>query len=553
MQAPFLSVRLSGSCSRVLFLCIACFLPLLPVKAQISPQDTDAALGKMNQTLNQPMKLLDLAPSQLGEKKFPAPIQSGPAHADDAPKTEKLPTVTLQDVLPTVREETWTDILKATVTKTETLPITLETVLTQVETQNLPVRIHALNARLQKNAAYKSVSDLLPDIAGSHHQSRFNGGMQIFGDQVLQFKRIQVMPQIMASWTIKPGGEDVFRALAAKRRYAGAKSLLQSTLQEALAGAAQDYYTLIEARIQVENIKIGIEEARKQVALNESRLKAGVGVKLDVMRAKTQLIQKERDLIAAETLQAKMEQALLTRLDLDADVTLATEGLYARPQTLVPLTYDTDALIDMAAASNPAIAAAQAELKALRADAASVLARAVPSVTVQAYVQGTGPDFQNMVKGTFIGLNFQSGLLENLGTAIPLDYQTRKLQIRQKELQLRQMQRETERGVIQAYLDGRQAAQSILAAWRELEVSEEAYRLAVGRFRAGLGINVDVLDAQTALSAARTGVAQATIAFNRSQINLLQALGRVSRETLLYGVQPPKLSNRKSTHDDAKR
>ncbi|HEY9746881.1 MAG TPA: TolC family protein, partial [Oculatellaceae cyanobacterium] len=502
---------------------------LSPAGAQASPQEVDNAMGKINQTLTQPAKLL--AP----EKPAKPIIQSGQVRVEDRPKSGELdPTpVTLNEEPVPATENTLTDVLKASVTKTETLPITLDAVLKLVEEQSLPVQVNHLASRIQKTAVYKSVSDMLPDIGGSYDQSRFNGGMQIFGDQVMRFKRVQFVPQVMARWTIRPGGEDIFKMLAAKRRYAGSKSLLQSTLQEQLAGAAQDYYNLIEAQTQVENIRIAINEAKSQVELNESRLKAGVGTKLDVMRAKSQLVQRERDLIAAESHRAKMEQALLNRLNLDPDVSLSTEGELVQPHLLVPLTYTTDALVEIGKANNPALAQLQAEIKALKAEAAAVLSRIVPSVTLQTYVQGTGPELQNLVRGTFIGLNLQSGLFEGLGTSIPVDYKAKQLQIKQKELELQALQRTTEQQVIQAYLDSRQAAKSILTAWQELEVAEEAYRLAVGRFRAGLGINVDVLDAQTALSTARASVTQATLAFNRAQVGLLQALGQVSKDSIL--------------------
>lgn len=552
MKAQPFPMHLTQSLLKISSCGLACLLLTVPAHAQATPQEVDAAMGKINQTLEKPGKILENLQLQPKSPAIAAP-RSGAVRVYEEPKAggqlDQEPVTLIDEKPDNTNQETLTTLLKGSVTKSETLPIDLTAVLKLVEAQNLPISHDQLTSKIQKTAYYRSIADMLPDISGSYQQTRFEGGTQIFGSQILTFTRVQYVPQLLATWTIRPGGEDFFKALAAKRRFTGSKSLLKTTLQEQLASAAQDYYHLIETQIQVENIKIGIEEAKNQVSLNESRLKAGVGTKLDVMRATSQKVEKERDLIIAETDRAKAEQTLLNRLNLDTDVALTTESSFAQPRLLVPLSYDTPALIAMAKVTNPTLAQTQAEIKALHAESLSIIAHAVPSVTLQTYVQGTGPDLQTLAKGTFIGLNINSGLFEKLGTALPLDYRSKRLQIQQKENELKILQRQTEQQVIQAYLDSRQSAKSILTAWQGLEVAEEAYRLAVGRFRAGLGINVDVLDAQTVLSAARTTVAQTTIAFNQSQIGLLQALGQVSQDSILNGLkinvktstkQPPK-------------
>jgi outer membrane protein TolC len=538
MLAQHLCTRLRRSILPLSSLYLLSLLWSAPVYAQATPQDVDATIGKINQVLKNPAKLLD----NKQKTKKSTPSGSVRTYQESVPKNGRLDQTPVQLVEEPAEPENknpevLTDVLQASITKTETLPITLEAVLKLVEEQSLPIRHDQLNTRLQKTLYYRSLAEMLPDIAGSHSQTRFNGGTQIFGSQIMTFTRVQINPMITASWTIKPGGEDVFKALAARRRATGSRSLLESTKQEQLAAAAQDYYNLIQAQVELENIKIAIEEAQNQVSMNESRLKAGVGTKLDVMRAKSQLVSKERDLIMAETARSKAEQALLTRLNLDTDISLSTEGAFAQPHLLVPLKYSTEELVAIAKKENPAVSQTEAEIAALKAEAKSILSRVIPSVTLQTYVQATGPSFDVLSKGTYIGMNIQAGLFSKLGSAIPLDYKAKALQIQQKENELQALKRSVEQAVIQSYLDSRQAAKAILTAWQELEVSEEAYRLAVGRFKAGLGINVDVLDAQTALNTARTNVAQATTSFNQAQVNLLKALGQVSKDTLLNGLK----------------
>lgn len=429
-------------------------------------------------------------------------------------------------------------VLTGTVIKIQEFPIDLPTVLKLVETQNLLLERDRLGAKIQSNLYYRSLSELLPDMQITYNQSRFQGVVQVFGSQTIPVYQTRIVPQLTARWTIYPGGQDVFNSLAAKQRAKGAKSQVISTLQDQLTLAANEYYQLLAAGIQVANVNLSIREVQGQVNLNEARLKAGVGTKLDLERARSQLVGREQALIIAENELAKAQQALLNRLNLDPSVGLVPPQVIAQPRPLVPLSVTTEQLVNKAVLNNPDLKVTQAEINALKWEGRAVLSRILPAVTLQTYINGTGPEIGKLGLGRFGGLALQADLLDNLGTSIPLDYRTKRLQIKQQTVQKQQQIRDIQSEVINAYLDSRASAKSVFAAQEQLAVAQEAYRLAFGRFRAGLGINVDVLDAQTALRDARTVVVRAILDFNQAQIRLLNALGEVSTPHILNGIKP---------------
>jgi outer membrane protein len=441
-------------------------------------------------------------------------------------------------------------VLSASVVKVRDYPIALETVLTLVQAQNLPIQQDRLTARIQNTAFWRSASNLLPDLTPTYTQSRFQGAIQIFGSATLTVFQTRLVPQLQGTWVIKPGGEDVFQALAARRRYDESRLRLDSTLQEQLALAAREYYDLLEAQVQVENVQVGLTEARSQVALSDARWKAGVGTKLDLMRSQTQLTQKQTDLVIAENRVAQAEQVLLNRLNLDPDIALTTDAMTVQPRVLVPLFLKTNALVSRALLNNPSLLAEAQELKAISAESKATLSRVVPTVTLQTYINGTGPEIDKLGLGRFGGLAIQSNLLEHLGTSIPLDYHAKRLTYQRQQIQWQQRVRDIQTQVLSAFLDSRAAAQAMLTAQDELSTAREAYRLALGRYKAGLGINVDVLNAQTALTLARTRITQAILSFNRAQVSLVEALGEASPVSLLNGVKsspPSQSAGKKST------
>ena len=63
------------------------------------------------------------------------------------------------------------------------------------------------------------------------------------------------------------------------------------------------------------------------------------------------------------------------------------------------------------------------------------------------------------------------------------------------------------------------AQQSVVLAQRELEMARD-------RFRAGVGDNVEVVAAQSALSNARSAEVSALAQYNAARLNLAAALGR---------------------------
>lgn len=79
--------------------------------------------------------------------------------------------------------------------------------------------------------------------------------------------------------------------------------------------------------------------------------------------------------------------------------------------------------------------------------------------------------------------------------------------------------------VKQTYLNLRSAAQRVLATQTSINQAEESFKIARVRYQAGVGINLDVLDAQLALNEAQTNHIQALYDYNVGIATLEQAMG----------------------------
>jgi outer membrane protein TolC len=76
-----------------------------------------------------------------------------------------------------------------------------------------------------------------------------------------------------------------------------------------------------------------------------------------------------------------------------------------------------------------------------------------------------------------------------------------------------------------ANLDLESATQRVEVAQAQVESAEEDYRMALRRYTAQVGTNIDVLDARVALSEARTALVNAVYDGRSAYSDLLYAIG----------------------------
>jgi outer membrane protein len=99
--------------------------------------------------------------------------------------------------------------------------------------------------------------------------------------------------------------------------------------------------------------------------------------------------------------------------------------------------------------------------------------------------------------------------------------------LRQAELRLNDLRAEVEKEVRQALDNLGTRRKQVEAAQQAQTLAERELELAQDRFRNGVGDNVQVVNAQTALENARQGVVEGLALFNVARLNLAAAMGHV--------------------------
>ena len=327
---------------------------------------------------------------------------------------------------------------------------------------------------------------------------------------------------ITASLPIFTGGELQGQIGQAKANYRSMLSAEEQAYNEMKETATTGYFNMLNAT----NMKALRQESvdRLQAHLDNviAQYNVGIVARADVLRSEVELANAQQNYITASNEYDIAEATLNNIIGTPLGTTLLLKDrLQYEP-------YENDMAYCLAYSEQHRPELKQAEYAIDSAEAALVVARSghMPKVYANASNNwgGNGSDWpgdddENWSVGVTASMNvFDSGVTwskihaaqENLAKA--------------KESQ-RQIKDNVELEVRTDYLSMREAEKRITTAQVAVASAEEDYHIAVVRYQAGVGTNIDVMDAQEALTQAKTNYYQALYNYNTSKAALNTSMG----------------------------
>jgi len=307
----------------------------------------------------------------------------------------------------------------------------------------------------------------------------------------------------------------------ARQLLLSASASQSSTVQSVLLASTIAFYQ-VQANIAALDAAREVERASEEsFKAAEARYKAGVSTPADKLQAQTAYAQLTLARITNEGNLQTAYGSLANVMGLPANqkITLAS-GLVNAPQNILE---DVSTLIEQAGARRPDLIASEAQLKAAQASIDASKAAAKPTISVSMS--------NNLQDGSSLSSSNNSTL--GLTVSIPLfnGYApTYRIRAAEATADLRAAQRDRLKlqislDVWTAYQNLRTALQSVTATEVLVSSAEQSYRVALGRYKAGVGNIIDTLNAQSALATARQQKIQATLNANIARATLAQAMG----------------------------
>jgi outer membrane protein len=294
---------------------------------------------------------------------------------------------------------------------------------------------------------------------------------------------------------------------------------LSVTQQESVFQVKQAFYQYVQYQQLVTVNEENVSNRQAQLAQANARLKAGLGLASDVVTAQTVVSEAiQSQTVArnnAET--ARVNLALLMGIDPRTPIQPAVSD---EPSVT---SQDVNSFVQTALRRRPEILQAQAVIQADKFAVSAAKTFNAPIITGSLGTGSRGDQLFPQNNTLTVGVGLQFPLYDGGQTAGRVKQTRGSLETAQAQLSSAKLAVTSD--VSQAYLNLRSAEQRVREAGGEVANAREGIRIATGRYRAGVGLFVDILNAQQFLYTAQTDQASALYAVQQARAALARATG----------------------------
>lgn len=396
-------------------------------------------------------------------------------------------------------------------------PLTLLDVVDQALCRNPLTREVWANARARAAEIGVVRAGYLPVVDAGGSLSRSQEG----GSGIPSSGSTQARADVTMSWLLYDFGARDANLETARQLLAAAGATQDSTVQGIFFAALQAFY---QVHAREASLTAALESERaSNAALRAAtvRYEVGTATPSDRLQAKTNHSQAVLDRIRAEGDLQTARGVLANVLALSAEV----------PVPLAPITQappedthaaDIAALINEASRRRPDLLAAEAEVRAAEAGIAAARASGRPTISLVSSIAAQDSSHVTTRSGS-IGLNLNVPLFSGYDPT----YRVRTAEARaEAQAAVRDRLRlQVSLDVWRNYQALQTAIQSVHTSLDVLTSAEMAERVTLGRYQAGLGNILDLLNAQSSLARARQQHVQATFDWNVARAALAQSIG----------------------------
>lgn len=296
---------------------------------------------------------------------------------------------------------------------------------------------------------------------------------------------------------------------------------LENTKQQVKLTTTTDYYRILQCRNLVGVNKESVDQLQAHLNTVNAKYAAGVVAKTDVLRSQVELADAQQNLVNAEN-NYDLSMSTLNNvigLPIDTKLNIQDELSYTKYD------YDFAECVDIAMQNRPDGVAAAKAVEQAQAQVDAAKAGNLPTVAAYAgyTIDGNDAFGDDAAQQSQVGLQASWNIFDSNVT---------RAQVKQAEAALAKAQEASEYTKEGIQLEVHQAYLSLLAAEKNIGTTsvavnqaDEDYKIAQVQYTAGVGTNIDVMDARVALTTAKTNYVQALYDYNVSKAQLDKAMG----------------------------
>ena len=429
------------------------------------------------------------------------------------------------------------ELFKASVSNIQQAELTLEQALQMALDANPSLKAAKDRTRQAQDRYQTKLAEMLPDVGVSFSRQHYNGGLQIFGNQVIDVNRTIQQPYLVIKFPLFKGGQDFFQVRSANRLLWAQRATEEATQQNLLRETAVRFYDMKRALSELAISQAQVNNLETHLKLTQARMDAGVGTRLDVLQTQAQLAKARQGWIQATQGVQQAALELNDLLDLPALVQPVPTAKPAAMTTLIQETTPPEELLQLGKNHRADLTAITRQIEAMKELRKIAFGSLLPEVNLTANIGATGP---NLNSTRDFGSNQLAVdlLLRDMGVSVYTRWREKNHQIDELTHQRQAQENTIEKEIRQALLQSLSIKAIVSQIQNEITAAQQAFTDAEERLKVGVGRNVDVLDAETQLSQAQQRLNSAITQYNQAQVNLVAALGNATVDSLTKGVAP---------------
>jgi outer membrane protein TolC len=289
----------------------------------------------------------------------------------------------------------------------------------------------------------------------------------------------------------------------------------------------QSYYALLFSHEVVKLAKITLENARQNYEDTKALFDAGLVSEYDRVRASVQVQNLIPQLQEAENSREISENTLklLTGLDLDTEIYVSDKLEYRRENL-----GDSDAYIDRLYRTSPLLKQLELQTELYDKNVSAAFSNHLPSLSATGSwsVESQENDPRSFwdwryFNSVYVGLNLRIPIFNGFQTSARVEQA--ELDKKISEETLRKTRRELSHKVKETLLNLKNFEEKIEAYRLSIEEFELAYDLTLKRYKAGLGTQLELIDAMVGVSSAKVNYYQEIFNYLAASAELDRLLG----------------------------
>src|ERR1700678_63727 len=408
----------------------------------------------------------------------------------------------------------------------EVLPLSFKDAIDRGLRNNLGLLLQSDTSLTAQGEKWKELSELLPHVSATVSQSVEQIDLPPLGFR-LNFPGI---PTVIGPVGVFQSGvyltQSVFdyHAIERKRGASYNERAAQYSLKNArdlvVLAVGNSYLVTLSGAARVATAQADVETAQALYDKAADQQKAGVIPAIDALRAHVELQSRQQQLIVARNDYAKQKLTLgrVIGLPPGQEFSLTTAAPY-EPLTTLPLEQD----LQRAYASRPDYLAAAQQVRSSEEFRRAATAEYYPSLEIAGNYGAAG-----IRPGSSHGV-FDVGATLNIpifaGGRTHADVLEAEATLRQSRQQLENLRGQIDYEVRSARLDLNAAADQVEVARSSVDLANQTLEQARDRFTAGVTDNLEVVQAQDALTSAKETYISALYSHNLAKIELAKAVG----------------------------